>query len=321
MKPLAPARLAWWLGSIAVGLALAALLLFGLNRRLYGWPAQPAHLIGQGLYLGSPLLHAALGLLIAVRQRHNAIGWLLLGVALSQAVEGFAEGYAVYTLAVNPGALPGGLLSGWIAQWAWAPAIIWYALLILSFPTGRLLSPHWRPIAWMVVAFGLLCVVLAALAPGVITPAADVAVRFVNPLSFTNDEAMVQRFFVLLWGIFFPVLLLMLVVSVLLRFRRAQGQERQQLKWFAYAMIWAFATSLGDSLFGAWTQAITNLAFYGVVGVVGLAILRYRLYEIDLIIRRTLQYSVLSVILALIYFGSVVGLQLLFRGVMGLGQS
>jgi hypothetical protein len=315
-------RLAWLLGIMAVALTLAALLLFVLNRSLYGWPTQHAHLIGQGLYLSGPLIYAALGVLIAVRQRHNPIGWLLLGGALSQAVEGFAEGYALFTLATNPGALPGGALSGWIALWAWAPAIIWFSRLMLLFPTGRLLSHRWRPIAWIVVAFGLLCIVLAALAPGIITSTDDVAVRFVNPLAVTDNEAFFYRFFIPLWVIGFPVLLLAVAIPVIIRFRRAQGQERQQLKWFASAMLWAFvANSFGSYFLGEWSQAISNLAFYGVVGAVGLAILRYRLYDIDIIIRRTLQYSVLSVVLALLYFGSVVLLQTLFRNVVGLGQN
>jgi hypothetical protein len=301
---------------------MLGLFLLFLDRSIYGWPSQKIELISRGLYLGGPLLYATLGLLIAVRQAHNPIGWLALGVALSAAVQGVAEGYALYNLALHPGAWPGGVLMGWIAQWSWAPPYIGFSLIILLFPTGRLLSPRWRPVAWIAVAFGLLCLVLGAIGPGIITTTNDAAVRFANPLSLIGDEALYERIFGSLFGSFFPLLFLTIMVSVILRFRRAQGQERQQLKWFAYAVVWAVAdASFGSYLFRTWSLVTSNLTFYGVVAAIGLAILRYRLYDIDLIIRRTLQYSVLSVVLALLYLGSVVLLQILFHSVVGLGQN
>jgi hypothetical protein len=303
-------------------MTIGGLALLLLCRTLYGWPLQRADLVSRGLYIGSALLYATFGLLIALRQHHNPIGWLLFGLALSPAIQGLAEEYALYTLAVNPGALPGGNVSGWVAQWSWALTIICFPLMILLFPTGRLLSPRWRFVAWLAVAFGLLCAVLGAIAPGNVKPTDEINVYFANPLAVTDDEVLFYRFFNPFWSLFFPPLLLLVVLSLILRFRRAQGQERQQLKWFTYALVWAVADELwGSYLFGVWATAVTNLSFYGVMAAVGLAILRYRLYDIDLIIRRTLIYSVLTGLLALVYFGSVMLFQQLLRLWIGSGET
>jgi hypothetical protein len=182
--------------------------------------------------------------------------------------------------------------------------------ILLLFPTGRLLSKRWRIIAWMTIIGGVLCLMTAWATPG-----ENPVVLGENPFS---PGGIIGDIAFILFDIGVLLLFSMFVlsaVSLLIRFRRSEGAERQQIKWFVFAAaIWIIA--LVQQFFwefpGIWDsveEAIT-LAFLPIS--VGVAILRYRLYDIDIIIRRTLVYALLTAILALVYFGSVLALQRVF---------
>ncbi len=235
----------------------------------------------------------------------------------------FTEYYAVYALFVAPGALPGGLAAGWVQHWVWLVVDMFVVALVpLRFPTGRLVSARWWPAWWLAVGATAAETLLLAFAPiplGNVLDGADVP----NPLGIAGLAAVGPAFIV--QALLIVVLLasmLLAVASLVVRLGRARGIERQQIKWFAYSAILLglleVAQSVVQDVLGisspaldlAWTLSFF-VAIIGLPVATGLAILRYRLFDIDVLIRRTLVYGTLSAVLAALYFGVVVGLQTL----------
>jgi hypothetical protein len=272
------------------------------------------------LYLPIIFAFPTIGALIAARQPHNPIGWLFLAWGFVAGVAGFAEGYWRYALFVRPGTLPGGELMLWINVRPYPIAwTVVFTLLVLVFPTGRPPSRHWWIVGWLIILGGLINQVAMAFLPGPLDPSVSIA----NPLGLSEAAPFLQFSANLgsgmgLLGVFGSVL------SVITRLRRAQGIERQQVKWFASALVLNLATSaLFLSSFTLLEQppslldGIQSLAGALVAVAAGVAILRHHLFDIDLIIRRTLVYAVVSATLASIYFGAVVTLQALFVRLTG----
>jgi hypothetical protein len=191
------------------------------------------------------------------------------------------------------------------------PAIMMLLLLPVLFPDGRPLSPRWRPLVWVIVAGALVSLVGSALFPGI-----SDAPSLRNPLGLSGAagvtlEQTLRKLFVGL-----PVAAVAAAVSLIVRFRRARGVERQQLKWLAYAMgVLIVASVTEDSWLGGWAAAGADLALWAIPAAIGVAILRYRLYEIDRLINRTLVYGLLTVLLAGVYTSAVLALGQVFGGV------
>ena len=306
----APTRLAWSLCGLGLALLVATLLVLLADRppvRPGGdpWGRQVADLLGLA---GAPLL----GGLIAARRPDNPYGWLWLAFGLSLAVSAFADAYAAVALTSSPFGLPGLALVVWLGGVGFTAALGMFPFLFLLFPTGRLPSPRWRLWAWAIVVVGALT--LVAVAFGSETLADEVA----NPLAvggWLGDvlDRSVNLGYV---GLFVATALSALVLP--LRLRRARGVERQQLKWFAYAAALLGAFILADEL-GLQTSGLVDvlaetLTMAGVYAGIGIAVLRYRLYEIDRLINRTLVYGLLTALLGLVYAGSVLVLGQLFGG-------
>ena len=301
------ARLAW--GMCAASFALTAI---GLGFVATNGGAAKANTLGSPafdtvfavLYLAFPVV----GALIASRQPRNAIGWVFLVTALGKGIDFAFLGYATRTLVVEQGSLPGGALAGLIADLTWVPSLLGgTALLFLLFPDGRLLSPRWRPVLWLVafVTFGY--VVATLLKPGSLYyfPAVD------NPLGVEGSGSVIDLLVEASGGAAI-VMILVSVASLIARFRRSHGQERQQLKWLAYAAgLLALSTPVQPLLDGLEIAglAISDVVFGLLISLlpvaVGLAILRHRLYDVDLVINRTLVYGALSATLAGTYLGLV----------------
>ncbi len=312
-------RNAAWLAWSIWGLSIVFVAL----RLVLQYANDPASFLGN-LFKVLSLAFATVGALIAWRRPENPIGWIFGAGALLLALSDFAEQYAFYALVTKPGALPGGVVMGWIRLWASTLAFsLIFTLTLLLFPNGRLLSQRWRPVMWLaVVALGLLAVT-AALQPGPLSHISSIH----NPFAIkgtTDTHPWMQ-------GIV-SVLILAAVgacaISVILRFRRAHGQERQQIKWIAYAaallILYAIVGVLIQTFAPRYLLAVelAEAPFFVALPIaVGIAILKYRLYNIDLIIRRTLIYGALTAVLALVYFGSVAVLQALFQAVTGQQQS
>jgi hypothetical protein len=252
------------------------------------------------------------GALIVAHRPGNAIGWLFTASALLAVTGALAAEYAVYDFLTRPGWLPGAIVAAWYASWTWFLTVfIAFVFTMFLFPTGRLLSPRWRPAAWLAVAVAAAFTVLAALQPSL-----DVDGQVVsNPIGVAGLEDPEES---AVGTALLNLLLLLAVVafvSLVIRFRRSRGEERQQLKWFTYAGALVPLVALGDVL----PVALSNLIFAALIAflpvAVGIAILRYRLYEIDRLINRTLVYGALTALLAGVYAGMVLVLGQLFGGI------
>jgi hypothetical protein len=263
---------------------------------------------------------ATVGAVVAARHPDNAIGWLCLAVGFIGSWNALAVPYADYALVDRSGSLPGGTVMAWLSLWL---SNIWgltFTFLPLLFPTGRLPSPRWRPVAWVTAVVLALSCLVTGLRPG---PMGEQQQWPYNPLGIESAAAVLRR-------IEPPLLLCLLAVtvlcasSVLVRFRRARGIERQQLKWFTFAialLALLFVQFLVTSLLGVrWpSDTASDVLFsigYGLIPIsAGIAILRYRLYDIDRIINRTLVYGLLTAVLGGSYVGVILLLGQLFGGV------
>jgi hypothetical protein len=258
------------------------------------------------LFLPKIAAFPTIGALIAVRQPRNPIGWLFLSSGLVDAFGLFAEGYWRYALFVQPGSLPAGQLMLWVNTRPYDIDVPLELLLILFFPAGRPPSRRWWIVGWLIIGGSLINQAAQAFLPGPLDP----SVTITNPLGVSGAATLLQ--FSANLGYYMQLLgVLGSVLAVIVRLRQAQGIERQQLKLFAYALVIYASTE------GLITYTITvsegappllNIffiaqAFAGafVAVAAGIAILRYRLWDIDIIIRRTLVYSALTLTLGLVY--------------------
>jgi hypothetical protein len=255
------------------------------------------------------------GALIVAHRPGNAIGWIFSAIALLAFTGQLASEYTIYAHVTHPGPLPGAILAAWYGAWGWylvvALALVFTPLL---FPTGRLLSPRWRPVAWLSGAVAAAVTVLGALQANLVVGADTVVTNPIGIAAVENlEESTVGA------GLLGLSVLLIAVafVSLVLRFRRSRGEERQQLKWFTYASMLLPLSLLGDFLPAPVGDLVFGLVIVFLPVAAGIAILRYRLYDIDRLINRTLVYGLLTALLAGIYSVAVLVLGQVFGGVGG----
>ncbi|HET7273468.1 MAG TPA: hypothetical protein VFI90_20540 [Rubrobacter sp.] len=258
------------------------------------------------------LAFSTVGLLVASRRRENPIGWLLLVTGILYAIEIFTGTYSIYVLSTAPGSLPGGVTAAWLTSWVWILGGSLIPFVFLFFPDGRLPSPRWRPLAWLVLIDAALSVAPYAFAPG---PLRDVSEEspVINPVGIEGRAGILELFTRISLLLLVPISL-GLILAFYVRFRRAQGEERQQIKWVAYAVALFVAAIVVVSVWPSLDNSVVGSALFlaGILAIpsaMALAILRYRLYDIDVIVNRALVYGVLTLLLALIYFGSIALLQ------------
>jgi hypothetical protein len=292
------ARLAWGLCAVSLTLVVLGLVYEVWTHSLLA--ALANHAPNAIWAVSFPVV----GALIATHRPRNPIGWLFCAVGIFQGLLIAAEAYSDYALRIAPGTVPGGLLANWVAQWVWAPSVgLLVTFVPLLFPDGRLPSPRWRPVAWL----SALSIVLTCGLYGVLLwPLRAVIDR--DPVELlTAGQAIVLNSsfpFMVLCG-------LACLTALAVRFRRARGIERQQLKWLLFAAaITVVILSLSLLVNRLWLLPLLP----AIPVAAGIAILRYRLYDIDRIISRTLAYGLLTVILGGCYAALVLGLgQLLGR--------
>jgi hypothetical protein len=303
---------------LCVVLAAASLILALLNDRTLGeiflaWDGPSLAVLPTWT-----VSFSVVGALIASHRPENPIGWIFLAEGFLYGLLSAGDEYAIYALLANPGALPLGAAASWLGQWIWVPGLgLSLVFLPLLFPDGHPPSHRWRPVAWL----GGLSIVLAVVSSMILLWPER------GPALVTGDQSPSHAHVVNVLIVFIAVPMLYVaglgaVISLLVRYRRARGDERQQIKWFASAaalsLVWIIV--FGQSTRGL-PEAIVALSSLLVIPSVpiatGIAILRYRLYDIDRIINRTLVYGTLTVALILVYIGIVVLLQALFRTVIG----
>ena len=309
----AATRLAWSLCGLSVTLTALSLLLLFLNLSHPG-----THIFEWWLGNSLVVIDVSVGAIVASRRPENPVGWLLCLFGVAVSTSSFTAQYAIYALLAQPNSLPAGQAMAWIASWILPIMIGLQVFYLLLFPTGRLPSGRWRWVAWLTVAFVVAGVILSAFSSDPENGLGPIR----NPLGI---ESFTPLYDALLYSIA-PLLFVAVALSVFVRLRRTVGVERQQIKWFAYAAaVWALGI-----IFNVITLAIdTPLWFERAVGAyftvagttipisIGIAILRYRLYEIDTLINRTLVYGSLTVTLVALYFGGIVVLQRVFVGLTG----
>jgi hypothetical protein len=291
------------LGLVGVGLGAGALWL--------QWPFSGqwglAFGVSESLWITVGVPFSTMGALLFARRPGNRIGWLLLTAGLSSSGFHFGAGYFEYGHG-----LPGRLLVIWIASWLWALALVALMLLLLLYPTGRLVSRGWRPVAWAAWAWGILAVAVSAVSP-VLGPGPEanpIRLRGVAGALFVDIYGLIESA-----GVATLVLLLFAsLVSLVVRFLRSRGVERQQLKWLVFAASLAAVTTFALPLYW-WSGGLLSWLSVWVIPVaIGLAVLRYRLYDIDRLINRTLVYGLLSATLGLGYLAMVYLLNTLVFG-------
>jgi hypothetical protein len=304
--------LAWSLFAVFVAILSAAFVAIAFG------PSGEADLVFMAV-----VGYAFVGALVTARQPANAIGWILLVTGIALALGALVDANLMLEEAIARE------LSGWLSDWTW---YVWVTLagvfLPLLFPTGRLLSPRWRPVLWLSVA-ALACSVLgSALDPGRLD--VDSAVPVENPFGIGGPVGDAMPVLSRLGDVLAGIAFLLAAISLVLRFRRSRGIERQQLKWFAYVGLLAatglviamaqvlFGAQPSDDTEGGWLEIVGAVGWFVALGSIvlgipvatGMAILRHRLYDIDVVINRTLVYGALTATLAAAYLGSVLLLQL-----------
>ena len=265
------------------------------------------------------------GALIASNRPKNPIGWICLAVGIFWMLANLSSSYGMYGLRVaSPGSVPFPAAIGSVGEWMWAPAVGFGIYLILVFPDGRLPSRRWRPLAWLSGAAIFLVSAGFALSPGPMEGLLGIPNPFgLEEYPWIADAA--QDVILLLLFL----CILASAASLVLRFLRSGGEEREQIKWLAFAasimglvgfssfvipaIIVPDATGGANRLWENLLEDAVTLSFAGVPVAVGVAVLKYRLYDIDVVINRTLVYGSLTAMLALVYFGGVATTQAIFR--------
>jgi hypothetical protein len=336
----AVAWLAWSLAAICVAMFVAVIVLDilsgsakspGDSTTLGTIGVAVSEAVSFVLFLSFPIV----GALIASRRPRNPIGWICLADGLLWMILAITASYSAYGV-TNPGSVPYPVVMGTIGnQWLWIPTVGLLGIyLVLLFPDGRLPSRRWRTLA----VFSAVTIVLQSLAEGFAPGPLENQGGVRNPFGLEALPWLQTAAYIMLPLL--PLCILASAVGMVLRYRRSRGEVRQQIKWVAFVASFAgilyLCALVGPLLFvpeilgGArlpppplWLDLLSNAAVLGFTGVpvaIGFAVLKYRLYDIDIIINRTLVYGSLTATLVAIYFGGVATMQTVFRALTGQEQ-
>jgi hypothetical protein len=314
-------RAAAWLAWSLVALSLA-LLLGGIALSRAASSTVPDLPFGGETDDGSVIANlvtllpfSVVGAIIASRQPRNAIGWLFCSVGVTIGLNSFAGDYAEFWLASGFGPDSLGETAAWLSSWSWILLVyVPMSFLLLLFPDGRLPSRRWRPVAWGVALGTAGGVVGYALRAGPLVDFPHIA----NPYGVDGPVVGVVG---VAGSIVAAGSMVASAVSLIVRLRRAGSVERQQIKWLAYGGAVMVGILGAGGLITLWSVpasiVVMSVSLLGLPVFTGIAIVRYRLYDIDLLINRTLVYGALTAMLVLVYLGGVVLLQYLFRTLAG----
>ena len=314
MRSRVAARLAWSLCALALVLTAISVLLLGLNyshtsTQVYGYWSESTVI---------PIGFSIIGAFIASRLPANPLGWLFCAAASVSAVAHLSGEYAIYALLAQPDTLPAGKALAWLTSWVWILFIGCITLSLLLFPDGRLPRRRWAWLAWLTVLLTSVGAVWQAFSPGVIDSLGTIR----NPLGYESLPRANEPVQIMVFALLFVVV----ASSLTVRMRRARGIERQQIKWPAYTAVMAASGSvltynIAEPIDAPWLEWISFVIVMAALVCfpisVGIAIVRYRLYDIDVLINRTLVYGSLTATLVALYFGVIVVLQGIFVALTG----
>src|SRR5215831_14095228 len=294
------ARTAQWVaggiaaGTIALtagGMALAYVDRHALPADITNWTF-PA-VFQDVVTMGVPVL----GFVLASRRPANRMGWLFLAAGLALALTTFTGPYSLHALRVAPGSLPAGRAAAWLANWVFVIQAAMLAFLLMVFPNGRLRSRRWLPAAWFVAA------VYTSLGLALIVRATRFWAHPFQPFSRGLYPWALTEVSILL-----PATFVISIVAVGWRFARSSGEERLQLKWFAAAALLVVAATIPTIVTNSPAATVLqNLAFLCLYAAIGIAVLKYRLYEIDIVISKAVLYGSLAIFITAVYAGLVAG--------------
>ena len=276
---------------IAGGMALAYVDRHALPADLTNWsfPAVFQDVVNMGV--------PVLGFVLASRRPANRMGWLFLAAGLALALTTFTGPYGLHALRVAPGSLPAGRAAAWLTNWIFVIQAAMLAFLLMLFPNGRLRSRRWLPAAWFVAA------VYTSIGLALIVRATRL---WVHPFLPFPDGLYPWALAAI--TILIPATYVISIVAVVVRFARSSGEERLQLKWFAAAALLVVAATIPavvtNSLLASVLQDVALLCLYAAIAI---AVLKYRLYEIDIVISKAVLYGSLAVFITAVYAGLVVG--------------
>jgi len=302
MKPRTASRVAWSIGTFSIALMISALVLMFIDRHV----ALPEGAAGARWNFSNVLNVAvniavpAIGLLLASRRPEHPIGWMFLAAGFTLGIGAFGLAYGVTGLLVHPGSLPAGRALVWLGSWVGFIPLGVLAFLFLLFPTGHLRTPRWRPVArFMAGAFALVTAFILIFATA----------AWQHPFRQSSGGNLLGWLFVL------PLVAALgaSLVAIVVRFRGSVGEERLQLKWFATSAVLVVATFFASFFSTSSTtppliSVLQSLAFVLLWTAIGIAVLKYRLYEIDVVISRAVVYGSLAVFITLVYAGLVIGI-------------
>ena len=313
-------RTAVWLAWSLYGLVICLSIIWsGVGLLGQGGSRNALYLAGEALISGAaPVVFAIVAALIVSRQPRNTLGWVLMvpvglyvvGGPITSYIERFAPSSPEPTVPI--------LLIVWFNNWNWLLLIFPLLFIPLLFPNGRPPTPRWRWVGVAAIAWAALFVLLAAL-PQQINAGTTPNLVFDNPIGVLGKDT-VERL-VGVWIVGLLALAVACAVALFVRYRRANETEREQIKWLLYACavflvvyVGGFVSGLGGtaSLGGYIWGVFFGLSVIALPAAIGIAILKYRLYDIDLVINRTLVYGFLTLTLVALYFGGIVVLQRFF---------
>jgi hypothetical protein len=322
--------LAWSLAGLSLVVAAASVALYVATRSV-----EPPSTWGTGgvsavfIFLLPFLAFPLVGALIASRRTENPIGWICLAAGFFWMLTIMTGVYGVYGLLVaQSGSVPFPAAIGSLTEWLWAPSLgLLGTYLVLLFPDGRFPSRRWRPLAWLSGVVIVLVSAGIALRPGRLPDLGGVR----NPFGLEEHPWVADAMSATL--VLLPLCILASAISLVLRFLRSGGEEREQIKWLAFVasilglgftsfiiprfFIVSDAAGSVDQLWAKLLEDVLTMSFAGVPVAVGFAVLRYRLYDIDVVINRTLVYGTLTATLVALYFGGIVLLQRVFVALTG----
>ncbi len=296
-------RASWIVWGFAIALLVATLTLSVLNRT---FQKDPLNFFSVGVLAA----YATIGAILASKLPRNPIGWLFLAVGASVLLGGFGSDYATYALQTSPGSLPFGTAAAWLNTWSFM-GVSAIPLLFLVFPTGRVPSRGWRWAPPTLLALMTLLVLCTMFRPGIMDVSDSLAPR--NPFGIQPLGGLITA---IVWvaGIGLAVMTVLSVVALAQRFRRSTGEERQQLRWLAYvatvgAVMLASALLTGIGLHRGESRPINDLSFLFFFLTLGLgvpiatlvALLKYRLFDLDIVVRKTVVFTVVAVFITALY--------------------
>ena len=312
--------MAWSLYGLVISLSI---IWSGIGLLRQGGSRSTLYLAGEALIsLAAPVVFAIVAALIVSRQPRNTIGWVLMVPVGLYVVGGPIESYIERLAPSSPEPTVPLLLMLWFNSWNWLLLIFPLLYIPLLFPNGRPPTPRWRWVSVAAIAWATLFVLLATLSQQIHTNTTP-DILFDNPIGVLGEDT-VQRL-VGVWIVGLLALAVACAVALFVRYRRANETEREQIKWLLYACavflvvyVGGVLRSVGTASLGGYIwEVLFGLSVITLPAAIGIAVLKYRLYDIDLLINRTLVYASLTAMLALVYVGGVTGLQAALRALTG----